>query len=511
MKPQIYALGIGRFTPVCMELAEACGYEIAGLWHYDGSRTGEAVYGSRILGSFADLWALGDLGGKEFVLTMGDADARAEAYSHIKELNGSCPNLVHPGAVVSRFASIADGGIHIGPFSHVQANARIGEDTMVMSHVNISHDAAIGNHCNIAGLSCVSADTVLEDYVVFGINAKTIPGRMNVIGEHSLIGAGSLVTGRIPPRSTVKGHLAEIQTPEPLVSVIVTTFNHEKYIQECIDSILSQKCSFIYEILVHDDASSDRTPEILKEYSNLHPEIIKVYCATENQSELGRDPWVDILFPKAKGKYLAICDGDDHWTDPYKLQHQVDILSDDSSLAGCAGNIDIVDSEGTFVESRKILHDGRYTLKKMLQEGICYPTSTVVLRNSNMADITRLAHIMKNRYLADWTLWIATHIHGDFQCTQEVLAAYRMNPTSITHNDASKRRLGLAKDNFRLNRQIIGILPDRFDDVKSILKDKTPLWLNLAKAYKHNGCYIRMAWCLFRYSCAVIARKVRNV
>lgn len=496
--PEIYALGIGRFTPVCMELAEACGYRIAGLYHYDDTRIGETAYGFKIIGSFEDLFSEDDLSGMNFVLTMGSNDIRAEVYGKILARKGNCPNLIHPDAIISRFAQISPRGVHIGPFTYIQSTATVGEDTIVMSHVNISHDSAVGKHCSIAGQSCVSADTILEDYVLFGLGARTIPGRKNHIGEHSIIGAGSLVTGEIPARSVVKGTLTQVLRPEPLVSVICTTFNHEKYVRECLDSILAQECNFPFEILIHDDGSRDNTPQILSEYEKSHPDIIRIFCSHENQSSLGRDPWVDILFPKAHGKFLAICDGDDYWTDTKKLQKQIDILKSDHSLAGCAANISIVDADGQALEERHCVEGGRYTIRDFFAKGVSYPTSTVVLRNSGMSDITRLTHIMKNKYMADWPLWIAAHLQGDFHCIGDALSAYRMSPDSLTHTNARQRRLGLAKDNFRLIRQVLGILPEEYADIRGKLMDKSWMWMELAKAYKHCGKYLRCIYCLIR-------------
>lgn len=496
--PEIYALGIGRFTPVCMELAEACGYRIAGLYHYDDTRIGETAYGFKIIGSFEDLFSEDDLSGMNFVLTMGSNDIRAEVYGKILARKGNCPNLIHPDAIISRFAQISPRGVQIGPFTYIQSTATVGEDTIVMSHVNISHDSAVGKHCSIAGQSCVSADTILEDYVLFGLGARTIPGRKNHIGEHSIIGAGSLVTGEIPARSVVKGTLTQVLRPEPLVSVICTTFNHEKYVRECLDSILAQECNFPFEILIHDDGSRDNTPQILSEYEKSHPDIIRIFCSHENQSSLGRDPWVDILFPKAHGKFLAICDGDDYWTDTKKLQKQIDILKSDHSLAGCAANISIVDADGQALEERHCVEGCRYTIRDFFAKSVSYPTSTVVLRNSGMSDITRLTHIMKSRYLADWQLWIAAHLQGDFHCIGEALSAYRKNPDSLTHTNASQFRLGRAKDNFRLIRQVRGIIPEEYADIRERLMDKSWMWMELAKAYKHCGKYLRCIYCLIR-------------
>src|SRR5690554_5550369 len=113
----------------------------------------------------------------------------------------------------------------------------------------------------------------------------------------------------------------------PLVSISCITYNHAPYIRQCLDSFLMQECDFDFEILIHDDASTDGTQEIIKEYVQKYPNIIKPIFQTENQYSKGvRGIMARFNFPRAKGKYIALCEGDDYWTDPLKLQKQVDFL-----------------------------------------------------------------------------------------------------------------------------------------------------------------------------------------
>src|SRR5690606_25359461 len=99
------------------------------------------------------------------------------------------------------------------------------------------------------------------------------------------------------------------------------------FIRQCLDGIFMQKCNFEYEILIHDDASTDDTQKIIKEYQQKYPEIIKPILQTENQYSKGvRGIMARFNFPRAKGKYIALCEGDDYWTDPLKLQKQIDFL-----------------------------------------------------------------------------------------------------------------------------------------------------------------------------------------
>ena len=114
---------------------------------------------------------------------------------------------------------------------------------------------------------------------------------------------------------------------KPLVTVSCITYNHEKYIARALDSFLMQKTDFPFEIVIHDDASTDRTPEIIREYAEKYPEIIRPMYQKENQYSKGISNISGAFnFPRAEGKYIAMCEGDDYWIDDSKLQRQADYM-----------------------------------------------------------------------------------------------------------------------------------------------------------------------------------------
>lgn len=113
---------------------------------------------------------------------------------------------------------------------------------------------------------------------------------------------------------------------EPLVSIACITYNQGSYIKDAIEGFLKQKTTFPVEIIIYDDASGDRTATIIRNYANEYPELIIPIYQKENQRSKGINPIVELVFPKCHGKYIAICEGDDYWTDPLKLQKQVDFL-----------------------------------------------------------------------------------------------------------------------------------------------------------------------------------------
>ena len=110
-----------------------------------------------------------------------------------------------------------------------------------------------------------------------------------------------------------------------MLSVIIATYNHEKYIKETIQGILSQKTDFRYEILVHDDASTDGTADIIKEYEIKYPGVVRGFYETENQYQQGKISEKRHHLKK-EGKYFAIIDGDDYWIDDEKIQKQIAFL-----------------------------------------------------------------------------------------------------------------------------------------------------------------------------------------
>jgi len=207
---KIYMLGVGHNTPVFIDLALACGYEIIGLYHYNSERTNEIDHGFKILGSFEDLFSLKELDNMNFILTMGDNEVRTNISNMIRSMRGKIPSLIHPMACISNYATISPIGVYISPFTYVQADSSVGSNTILLSHVNISHTTQIGNSCFIAGGSTVGAYTKVDDLVFIGQGALSISNKVSKIGYKAYIGARSLITHDIPDYAIVAGSPAKI-------------------------------------------------------------------------------------------------------------------------------------------------------------------------------------------------------------------------------------------------------------------------------------------------------------
>lgn len=119
------------------------------------------------------------------------------------------------------------------------------------------------------------------------------------------------------------------------VSVSCLTYNHEKYIRKCLDGFVNQKTNFKFEVLIHDDASTDGTADIIREYEKKYPDIIKPIYQTENQYSKDVNIIEVYQYPRIKGKYYAVCEGDDCWVDFNKLQKQYDFLENNPDYSAC--------------------------------------------------------------------------------------------------------------------------------------------------------------------------------
>lgn len=131
-----------------------------------------------------------------------------------------------------------------------------------------------------------------------------------------------------------------------MVSICCLTYNHRKYIKKTLDGFLNQKTNFDFEILIHDDCSTDGTTDIIKEYEKKYPKLIKPIYQKENQYSKGIPISVYLQFPRAKGKYIAMCEGDDYWIDNNKLQIQYDMMEKNENCTLCTHTVEYINEAG---------------------------------------------------------------------------------------------------------------------------------------------------------------------
>lgn len=140
---------------------------------------------------------------------------------------------------------------------------------------------------------------------------------------------------------------------DPLVSIRCTVYNHEPYLRQCLDGFVMQKTTFPFEAIIHDDASTDGSANIIREYAEKYPDIIKPVYEIENQYSKCDGSLARIMDAAMhpNSKYVAICEGDDYWTDPNKLQMQVDIMERDETIGLVHSRVRVYDQDcGVFLD-----------------------------------------------------------------------------------------------------------------------------------------------------------------
>jgi glycosyltransferase involved in cell wall biosynthesis len=179
--------------------------------------------------------------------------------------------------------------------------------------------------------------------------------------------------------------ITEHQWPEgtlPLVTITCITYQHVNFIREAIEGFLMQETTFPVEIVIHDDASTDGTADIVREYETKYPRLFKVIYQTENQYSKGNKCW-QFIRPLQRGKYIAVCEGDDYWTDPRKLEIQVGYLEEHPECVISSHNSFVADSHGKFMFDSDIPNRFKrdYTAKELLHGRSWISTRTWVYRN----------------------------------------------------------------------------------------------------------------------------------
>ncbi|WLD59428.1 hypothetical protein NFC81_06520 [Salinispirillum sp. LH 10-3-1] len=204
MKKEVFILGVGNNTSVYIDLAEACGFDVIGLYHYDLSRKGEIYFGKKILGSNEELFSENNLVGKSFSVSVGDNRLRVELSEKIRSMGGKVITLIHPTASVSPYATI-DEGVTIQANAVVQAGVSIEEDSVVSYLAGVTHTSKIKKGCYIATRATVGAYITVDELAFVGMGATLVSEKLKRVGKRSVVGAGSLVISDVNDTQVVAG------------------------------------------------------------------------------------------------------------------------------------------------------------------------------------------------------------------------------------------------------------------------------------------------------------------
>lgn len=209
------------------------------------------------------------------------------------------------------------------------------------------------------------------------------------------------------------------------VSVYCTVFNHAQYLRHTLEGFVSQKTNFPFEVFVHDDASTDGSADIIREYAQAYPHIIKPILQTENQYSKGLKIFGSFILPHVTGEYIAVCEGDDYWTDPQKLQLQADFLDAHPDYSACVHN---TVKEDLQTGETSIMFDNTADRDIPLEQALrgpahCWHTSSVMYR-VQYAD-NRPAYFQKAKGFGDYPLIIYLTLSGKVRFLARTMSYYR--------------------------------------------------------------------------------------
>ncbi len=230
----------------------------------------------------------------------------------------------------------------------------------------------------------------------------------------------------------------EVNRMEPLVSVSVVTYRHAGYIRECLDGILMQRTDFPFEVIVGEDGSTDGTREICEEYARRHPDRIRLFNRDRTLSQYvdedGRTVRFNGLWNRMSvcGKYVAFCEGDDYWTDPLKLQKQVDWLESHPECGLVHGMArEYIQSEGTFSGRTKGRNADGFDV---LLKGNRIATLTVCYRTEFIRMYSEQIGTHSEWLMGDYPMWLYIAANSQVHFIAELMAVYRVLVESASHS-----------------------------------------------------------------------------
>lgn len=264
-----------------------------------------------------------------------------------------------------------------------------------------------------------------------------------------------------------------------LVSVQCYTYNQVHYIAQCLEGIINQITSFPYEIIVHDDASNDGTVSIIKEYANKFPSLIRPIFESVNLYQRHDGELRRVVDNMCRGKYIAICEGDDYWTDSLKLQRQVDFLESHEDYSMCFHSAYVLNENNAaqYIHCESI-EEKEYFTKDIFPQWII-PTASVLFRHEVLN--IRIKHPEKLCY-NDIALFLSAAKIGRLWGMNKQMSVYRINSGGVTQTGAPPDyRAWIAHEkclrmNFpnierkMINRHISSYYYSLFKNDKSILK-----------------------------------------
>lgn len=270
-----------------------------------------------------------------------------------------------------------------------------------------------------------------------------------------------------------------MQKDNIMVSIRCLTYNHAPYIRECLDGFVMQKTNFTFEIVIHDDASTDGTADIIREYEKKYPHLFNAIYETENQYSKQDGSIPRIVNPQLRGKYVAYCEGDDYWIDPYKLQKQVDILESDPECSLVYTSYRrYVQEEKRYMDDFIVDKEG-YIYENFFQSveyDPCILTLTVCVRSEILYNLPPMP---QGAFKGDTYMWIAASLKGKIRILKDVTGVYRLLSKSASHFTDKVSSLKFNYELLKMKLAILNLYPIK--NINNTLELKKTYLRNIVK------------------------------
>lgn len=252
------------------------------------------------------------------------------------------------------------------------------------------------------------------------------------------------------------------------------TYNHEKYLKQAIVSVLNQEADFDFELIIANDNSPDKTDTIVKEIINTHPNGHKIKYLN-NKTNMGMMPNFVNALKNCSGKYIAMCEGDDYWSDTSKLQKQVDFLDHNKDYAICF-HLANVEKDGLIIKDEITLKARQTTTITDLSKGNYIHTCTVMYRNKLFKKFPKY---FEKAPVGDYYLHMLNSRFGKIYCINEIMAVYRVHSESYWSSKEQSERTSIwinFLENIRpnFNYKIQYCLQEQIDKLKGVFQEVKP-------------------------------------
>lgn len=237
-------------------------------------------------------------------------------------------------------------------------------------------------------------------------------------------------------------------TKQILVSIGCITYNQEKTVKKMLDSLLKQKTKFRYEIIIHDDCSTDSTTIIIRDYAKRYSDRIVALFEKENQYSKGKHIFQSFIYPIVRGKYIAYCEGDDYWTDEYKLQKQFDNMENHPECSICVHDVSCVNRKGKFLNAsfpgieieEGVIPKNKYFELEFVKKHWLFQTTSYFVRSDIVKKMYDLRPDFLSKYpVGDLSLVLFSLLFGDCYYIKSKMSVYRKDSGGIM--TINKKRL----------------------------------------------------------------------